>query len=69
MKKSYDEEFNEYKRIIGEKMVKLQIENMELKDENMRLISSIKAKKWTFLDRIFHSNIEFTIELLYQTPR
>ena len=53
MKKSYDEEFNEYKRIIGEKMVKLQIENMELKDENMRLISSIKAKKWTFLDRIF----------------
>ena len=53
MKKLYDEEFSEYKRIIGEKMVKLQIENMELKDENMRLISSIKAKKWTFLDRIF----------------
>jgi hypothetical protein len=53
MKKSYDEEFSEYKRIIGEKMIKLQIENMELKEENTRLISSIKAKKWTFLDRFF----------------
>jgi len=53
MKKSYDEEFSEYKRLIGEKMVQLQIENMELKEENTRLISSIKAKKWTFLDRFF----------------
>ena len=53
MKKSYDEEFNEYKRLIAEKMVQLQIENMELKDENTRLISSIKAKKWTFLDKFF----------------
>ena len=53
MKKIYETEFNEYKRIIGEKMVQLQIENMELKDENTRLISSIKAKKWTFLDKFF----------------
>jgi myosin heavy subunit len=53
MKKIYENEFNEYKRIIGEKMVQLQIENMELKDENTRLINSIKAKKWTFLDRLF----------------
>jgi len=53
MKKSYDEEFNEYKRLIAEKMIQLQIENMELKDENTRLISSIKAKKWTFLDKFF----------------
>jgi myosin heavy subunit len=53
MKKSYDEEFNEYKRLIGEKMVQLQIENMELKDENARLLSSIKTKKWTFLDKLF----------------
>lgn len=53
IKKSYDEEFNEYKRLIGEKMVQLQIENMELKEENIRLISSIKAKKWTFFDKFF----------------
>ena len=53
MKKTYENEFNEYKHIIGEKMVQLQIENMELKDENARLISSIKAKKWTFLDKFF----------------
>ena len=53
MKKIYETEFNEYKHIIGEKMVQLQIENMELKDENTRLISSIKAKKWTFLDKFF----------------
>jgi len=53
MKKSYDEEFNEYKHLIGEKMVQLQIENMELKEENVRLINSIKAKKWTFLERFF----------------
>ena len=53
MKQSYDEEFNEYKRLIGEKMVQLQIENMELKDENARLLSSIKTKKWTFLDKLF----------------
>jgi myosin heavy subunit len=53
MKKSYEEEFNEYKRLIGEKMVQLQIENMELKDENARLLSSIKTKKWTFLDKLF----------------
>ena len=53
IKKSYDEEFNEYKHLIGEKMVQLQIENMELKEENVRLINSIKAKKWTFLERFF----------------
>jgi myosin heavy subunit len=53
MKKIYETEFNEYKRIIGEKMVQLQIENMELKDENVRLINTIKAKKWTFLDKFF----------------
>ena len=53
MKKIYENEFNEYKHIIGEKMVQLQIENMELKEENTRLISSIKAKKWTFLDKFF----------------
>lgn len=53
MKKSYEDEFNEYKHIIGEKMVQLQIENMELKDENARLINTIKAKKITFLDRLF----------------
>jgi len=53
MKKSYEEEFSEYKRLIGEKMVQLQIENMELKEENIRLISSIKAKKWTFFDKFF----------------
>ena len=49
MKKSYEKEFDEYKRIIGEKMVQLQIENMELKDENTKL----KNKKWTFLDKFF----------------
>lgn len=53
MKKSYEEEFNEYKRLIGEKMVQLQIENMELKEENIRLINSIKNKKWTFFDKFF----------------
>ena len=53
MKKSYEEEFNEYKRLIGEKMVQLQIENMELKEENTRLISLIKVKKWTFFDKFF----------------
>ena len=52
MKKSYDDEFNEYKRIIGEKMVQLQIENMELKEENARLINS----KLTFLDRLFSNH-------------
>ena len=52
MKKSLEEEFNEYKRLIGEKMVQLQIENMELKEENARLISS----KWTFLDKIFSNH-------------
>ena len=49
MKKSYEKEFDEYKRLIGEKMVQLQIENMELKDENTKL----KNKKWTFLDKFF----------------
>jgi len=49
MKKSYDEEFNEYKRIIGEKMVKLQFENMELKEENMRLTRS----KWQLFNNFF----------------
>ena len=53
MKKIYENEFNEYKHIIGEKMVQLQIENMELKEENVRLINTIKAKKITFLDRLF----------------
>ena len=53
MKKSYEDEFSEYKRLIGEKMVQLQIENMELKDENTRLISLIKVKKWTFFDKFF----------------
>jgi len=53
MKKSYEEEFNEYKRLIGEKMVQLQIENLELKEENTKLINSIKNKKWTFLDKFF----------------
>ena len=53
MKKSYEEEFNEYKRLIGEKMVQLQIENMELKDENTKLINTIKNKKWTFFDKFF----------------
>ena len=52
IKKSYEEEFNEYKHIISEKMVQLQIENMELKEENARLISP----KWTFLDRIFSNH-------------
>ena len=52
MKKLYEEEFNEYKYIISEKMVQLQIENMELKEENARLISS----KWTFLDRFFSNH-------------
>ena len=52
IKKSYEEEFNEYKRIIGEKMVQLQIENMELKEENARLINS----KLTFLDRLFSNH-------------
>lgn len=56
MKKIYENEFNEYKHIIGEKMVQLQIENMELKDENTRLVNSIKAKKWTFLDRLFSNS-------------
>jgi myosin-5 len=56
IKKSFEEEFNEYKRLIGEKMVQLQIENMELKDENMRLVNSIKSKKWTFLDRLFSNS-------------
>ena len=53
IKKSYEEEFDEYKRLIGEKMVQLQIENMELKEENIRLINSIKNKKWTFFDKFF----------------
>ena len=56
MKKIYENEFNEYKHIIGEKMVQLQIENMELKDENARLINTIKAKKMSFFDKFFQNN-------------
>ena len=57
IKKIYENEFNEYKHIIGEKMVQLQIENMELKDENARLINTIKAKKMSFFNKFF-PNIE-----------
>ena len=56
MKKIYENEFNEYKHIIGEKMVQLQIENMELKEENVRLINTIKAKKMSFFDKFFPNN-------------
>ena len=56
MKKIYETEFNEYKHIIGEKMVQLQIENMELKEENVRLINTIKAKKMSFFDKFFQNN-------------
>ena len=56
MKKIYENEFNEYKHIIGEKMVQLQIENMELKEENARLINTIKAKKMSFFDKFFQNN-------------
>jgi myosin heavy subunit len=56
MKKIYENEFNEYKHIIGEKMVQLQIENMELKEENARLINTIKAKKMSFFDKFFPNN-------------
>jgi hypothetical protein len=37
-------------------MVQLQIENMELKDENARLINTIKAKKMTFFNKFFPNN-------------
>ena len=43
---NYEQEFNEYKRLIADKMFKLQVENMELKEENTRLISLINKKKW-----------------------
>jgi DNA replication protein DnaD len=49
IKKSYEEEFDEYKRLIGEKMVQLQIENMELKEENIKL----KNKKWSLFNNFF----------------
>jgi myosin heavy subunit len=49
IKKSYEEEFDEYKRLIGEKMVQLQIENMELKEENTKL----KNKKWSLFNNFF----------------
>jgi myosin-5 len=45
-KEFYNYEYNEYKLLISNKILKLQMENMELKEENERLISLLKKKKW-----------------------